>query len=230
MVSVLVAKKMIPAGGIISASSVSAQLRPRAYAGDARNRVTPNQLFNEFGELISNVAVPPGSEIYWTFVKTADTETALSSDLGQDMRLVTLPVDEIKSIAGHIQPNDFVDVLWTGNIPSAGGARSGEFLTKVLLEGVTVAAVGQSSQPRTVRVGKNLYPTSVTLKLSQDEAAKLVFAESVGKIRLVLRESVVPQNLVAEGKKEFDYGDIKEKKTVSNKRGQWIEIIYGKER
>ena len=74
-------------------------------------------------------------------------------------------------------------------------------------------------------------PTSVTLKLSQDEAALLTFAENVGQVKLVLRhQNILPENLSPEKRSiEIGFEDIKRFKTISRKRLKSIEVTYGRD-
>ena len=143
-----------------------------------------------------------------------------------DMRLTSIAIDEITGVAGHVKQNDIVDVLWTGNIPSSTRAGTPSVLTKVLLEGVTVASVGQASTR--VVYADNMELTSITLKLSQDEAALLAFAENVGEIKLILSHQDVFTKAKSLNKSglEINYENIKKSKTISATRKKLIDVIH----
>lgn len=229
LVPVLVASETIATGGIISEATVAIQYRPSRFA--SAGRIDP-QDFKNYGELESTVHIEPGTEILWSFIRTGDTGTSLSEALDSeyDMRLITIAVNEVKGLAGNIRQNDLVDILWTGTIPGSDSRTAPTSLTRVLLEGVVVASVnrtGAGSQG----FGAGMIPTSVTLKLSQDEAALLTFSESVGNVKLLLRhQSVLPENLSPEKRSiEIGYEDIKQFKTISRNRLRSIEVTYGRE-
>lgn len=221
LVPVLVASETIATGGIISEATVAIQYRPSRFA--SAGRIDP-QDFQNYGELESTVHIEPGTEILWSFIRTGDSGSSLSKALDSeyDMRLVTIAVNEVKGLAGNIRQNDLVDILWTGTIPGPDSRTAPAILTKVLLEGVVVASVNRTG---------GMVPTSVTLKLGQDEAALLTFSESVGNVTLLLRhQSVLPENLSPEKSSiEIGYEDIKRFKTISRNRLRSIEVTYGRD-
>jgi len=227
LVPVLVASETIATGGIISEATAAIQYRPSRFA--SAGRIDP-QDFKNYGELESTVHIEPGTEILWSFIRTGDSGTSLSKALDSeyDMRLVTIAVNEVKGLAGNIRQNDLVDILWTGTIPGPDSRTAPAILTRVLLEGVVVASVNRSGAGSQ---GFGMVPSSVTLKLSQDEAALLTFSESVGNVTLLLRhQSVLPENLSPEKSSiEIGYEDIKRFKTISRNRLRSIEVTYGRD-
>jgi len=228
LVAVLVASETIPNGGIISEATAAIQYRPSRFA--SAGRIDPQDFIKNYGELKSAVQIEPGTEILWSFIRTSDSGSSLSQALDSeyDMRLITIAVNEVKGLAGNIRQNDLVDILWTGTIPGPDSRTAPAILTRVLLEGVVVASVNRSGAGSQ---GFGMVPTSVTLKLSQDEAALLTFSESVGNVTLLLRhQSVLPENLSPEKSSiEIGYEDIKRFKTISRNRLRSIEVTYGRD-
>jgi Flp pilus assembly protein CpaB len=96
---------------------------------------------------------------------------------------------------------------------------------------VVVASVNRGG-PGQAGYAVNALPTSVTLKLEQDEAALLTFAESVGEVKLLLRhQNILPENLNPEKTSiEIGYQDIQQYKTISSKRLRSIEVTYGRDK
>lgn len=221
MVEVVVAKKPIPPGGTISPETVAIRSIPKEFASPGV--ITREDNLAEFGDLTSAIPIQPGAQILRAYIRTPEVKTSFARELSPEMRLITIAIDEVKGVSRNLQPNDLVDVLWTGALSAASRGGTGNIVTRVLLEGVTVAAVGS---------GKSGLAASVTLMLSQEEAAKLVFAENAGQIRLVLRHPhVIPDSIVTKGKKEISYSDLADPKTVSTDRmNLMIEIFYGKEK
>ena len=204
------------------------QFRPIDFVPE---RAVPPDYLEKYDEFKSSIHIEPGELILWSYISTTDERNSFSQGLNTeyDMRLIAISVDEVKSIAGHIQQNDIVDVLWTGSVPGAAKKGAPNLITKVLLERVTIAAVGPATTNLQQGYGSSGTPTSVTLKLSQKEAALLTFAESVGNVRLILsHQNVLPKDI--KDKKEgvdVGYENLQKSKTISATRQKWIQVIYG---
>jgi pilus assembly protein CpaB len=107
---------------------------------------------------------------------------SLSSMLEGDKRAVTVRVDDVRGVAGLIRPNDRVDVVL---IRSEGGP-SGKNYSDVILHAVRVLAVDQITGER---MGQAAVAKVVTLEVTSEEAQKVVLAENIGKLSLILRQA-----------------------------------------
>ena len=118
--------------------------------------------------------------------------TSLSTVIQTGMRAVTVPVDDVRGVAGFISPGDFVDIVLTRNESNAGPAVS-----EVILQHVKVLAIDQTSSEHqeSPKVAK-----LVTIEVSQEQALKVLLAVNVGKLSLILRQAsevaVAPQSRV----------------------------------
>ena len=97
------------------------------------------------------------------------------------MRAMSVTINDSSGVAGLIQPNSRVDVLFTRPGSMA------EAVTSVILQNVKVLAIG-----RLVQVGQTLDPKApkmpvATLLVSPEDAQKLELAKNQGKISLTLR-------------------------------------------
>jgi pilus assembly protein CpaB len=114
---------------------------------------------------------------------TAPNEPAtLSSMLPPGKRAVTIRVDDIRGVAGFIQPGDLVDVVL---IRTEAESRSNESYSEVILQSTKVLAIDQITGERTDR------PTiakAVTLEVSIEDAQKILLASNIGRLSLVLRQ------------------------------------------
>jgi pilus assembly protein CpaB len=105
----------------------------------------------------------------------------LPARIPEGMRAVSVPVNDVVSVAGFVQPGTMVDVLVTGG--SASGSN-----TRTILENVRVLAAGQrieqdsDGQPQTSSV--------VTLLVTPEDAGKLTMASTEGRIQLALRNVI----------------------------------------
>ena len=103
-----------------------------------------------------------------------------------DMRVVSIRVDEARGVAGFVRMGNRVDVILTRT--DSKNDPSGSY-ADVLLQDVKVLATGQIANER------QELPTvvqTVTVEVSTEQAQKLILAESVGSLSLVLRQAGKP--------------------------------------
>jgi len=98
------------------------------------------------------------------------------------MRAVSVRVDEARGVAGFVRMGDRVDVImiWTDTRDEPRSSYA-----DVLLQDVKVLATGQIANDR------QEHPTvvqTVTVEASTEQAQKLILAEKVGTLSLVLRQ------------------------------------------
>jgi pilus assembly protein CpaB len=126
-------------------------------------------------------------------VTAPNAHVSLSTIIEPGMRAVTVPVDDVKGVAGFISPGDFVDIVLTRTEGKAGP------VSDVILQHVKVLAIDQTSDehqdvPKIAKL--------VTLEVSQEHALKILLAVNVGKLSLILRQAaevaVAPQTRVTE--------------------------------
>ena len=118
------------------------------------------------------------------------TAARLASQSGADgvpatidpgMRAMSVPVTDVTGVAGLIQPNSRVDVLFTRT------GQIAEAVTTTVLQNIKVLAIG-----RIYQVGQTVDPRApkmpvATLVVTPEEAQVLELAKNQGKISLVLR-------------------------------------------
>jgi pilus assembly protein CpaB len=99
------------------------------------------------------------------------------------MRAVSFRVDEARGVAGFVRMGNRVDVILTRS--DSKNEPRGSY-ADVLLQDVKVLATGQIANER------QEHPTvvqTVTVEVSTEQAQKLILAESVGALSLVLRQA-----------------------------------------
>ncbi len=105
----------------------------------------------------------------------------LSSLLEEGKRAVTVRVDDVRGVAGFVAPGDFVDVVLIGEDP----AFQRENYSEILLHHVKVLAIDQVASERQEQ------PTvakAVTVEVTPEQAQKILLANNVGKLSLILRQ------------------------------------------
>ncbi len=113
---------------------------------------------------------------------TGEGERAsLSALVSEDMRAITIRVNDVIGVAGFILPGDRVDLLLT--------RENGEtqLITDVLLQNVTVLGIDQvagdqETEPVVVK--------AVTLEVTPIQAQKVVLAAQIGTLSLALRNQI----------------------------------------
>lgn len=108
------------------------------------------------------------------------SRAVLSENIPDDMRAVTIPVNDVAGVAGFVTPGDVVDVMMTRDIPNGDGDR----VTSVVLENAQVLAIDRrasenSTEPQELRMA--------TLLTNQIDAQRLALAAQSGRLTLALR-------------------------------------------
>jgi pilus assembly protein CpaB len=111
-----------------------------------------------------------------------DRPATLSTMLDPGKRAVTVRVDDVRGVAGFIQPGDRVDVVL---IRTEAESRTNESYSDVILQSAKVLAVDQLAAERS---DKPTIAKAVTLEVSAEEAQKILLATNIGRLSLVLRQ------------------------------------------
>ena len=129
----------------------------------------------------------------------------LASILPEELRAVSIPVNQVTGVGGFVRAGDVVDVLLTRQIPGDGADRNDQ-MTNVVLENVLVLAIDQVADENATdpKVGN-----TATLQTDITGAQKLVLAGQIGSLSLVLRnvenqlvgstETITPSDLGGAG-------------------------------
>jgi pilus assembly protein CpaB len=113
----------------------------------------------------------------------AETED-ITKKISAGGRAVSIGVSDITAVAKMIQPEDYVDIIYTFN---------GQ--TSVLLENVRVLAVGKTLTDSNAtssdsKENQNADYGTITLELNAANAVKVINADETGKIKFVLRSKL----------------------------------------
>ncbi len=114
---------------------------------------------------------------------TQSASLAFSSQLALGRRAITLPVDQINSLSGLLQPGDLIDLYVSFE-------HQRRRVTAPLLQGVLVLATGRAT--RFEGDAEGTYST-VTLDAAPEDVVKLVAARQGGAITAILRNPDDPQ-------------------------------------
>lgn len=174
-VQVIVAKADLTRGTRLSTDNLAVRAIPRSYAHSVA--LTPEQYEHVAGQVLA-YPVKSGEMILWGLLEGKRVPT-FSARVETGRRAMTVPVDEISSISGLLEPGDFIDLMLTFD-------REGRKVTLPLLQNVQVMATGQRAvdDPRS---GERRHYSTVTLDTTPEQAQRVIVAREAGKITALLR-------------------------------------------
>lgn len=182
-VSLVVAKRDITDGEVLSSDNLAVRDIPVEYAHSTA--IHPEQFDDIDGQRIVQ-GVKSGELVLWSLL-AGQQAPAFSNVVAVGRRAITVPVDEINSISGMLQPGDFIDLMATIE-------RNGRKRIFPLLQNVKVLATGQkpvnSRPPNALDVNEQAVDdnyATVTLDADPQEAQAVIMAREIGKITALLR-------------------------------------------
>lgn len=188
--AVVVAKTDLPRGARLTGETAAVRQVPREFAHSSS--IMPDQFSRAEGQALA-FPVKSGEPILWSLLEAKKAPT-FSARLEPGLRAITVPIDEINSHSGMLEPGDLIDLICTLN-------RKSQKLTFPLLQRVTVIATGSRvvDDPKS---GEKRKYTTVTLETTPENAQNLIRAREQGEITALLRNPDDMRPLVN------PYGDI----------------------
>jgi pilus assembly protein CpaB len=209
-VEVLVAKRELDTGAKLSANTIAIRKVPRDFAHSAA--LKPSDFEKVNGQALA-YPIKGGEMVMWGLLEAKRTPT-FSARVGTGRRAMTVPVDEINSISGMLEPGDMIDLMVTMD-------RKSKKHTFPLLQSVQVMATGQRSadDPKS---GERRSYTTVTLDATPEQAHNLIVAREAGKITALLRN---PQDKQLMKTSPADIAALLGME--SQQGGRQIPVLYG---
>lgn len=175
-VLLVVAKRDLPAGTLLGSDVLAQREVPKPWAQS--QAVRPDEFARVEGERLGQ-PLRSGEMLMWSHLEGRKA-ASFSARVANGRRAVTVPVDEVSSISGLLEPGDRIDVYATLD-------RGGQRHTLPVLAHVRVLATGQrASDDSAVRNERRTY-TTVTLDLEPQQAINLLLARESGRITALLR-------------------------------------------
>ncbi|MBJ7311684.1 Flp pilus assembly protein CpaB [Rugamonas sp. CCM 8940] len=174
-VQVVVAKVDIARGVKLDNHNVAVRNVPAEFAHSVA--VLPDDFPRIDGQALA-FPVKAGEMILWGLVESPKAP-AFSSRVESGRRAMTVPVDEINSISGMLEPGDLIDLIVTVE-------QAGKKLTFPLLQRVPVMATGQRAADDAQSGDRRQYST-VTVDTTPAQAQSLIMGREVGKLTALLR-------------------------------------------
>jgi pilus assembly protein CpaB len=142
-------------------------------------------------------------------ITSPNQPATLSSILAPGKRAVTVRVDDVRGVAGFIQPGDLVDVVL---IRTEADSRSNDSYSEVILQSAKVLAIDQITGEHTEQ------PTiakAVTLEVGVQDAQKILLATNIGRLSLILRQPAGASNDQVRRITERDLGNAPPERKVA---------------
>ncbi|MBW4036091.1 MAG: Flp pilus assembly protein CpaB, partial [Proteobacteria bacterium] len=121
----------------------------------------------------------------------------LAAVLRPGTRAISVPVNVVSGVSGLIWPGDHVDILLTETMPAT-TPRADQVFSELVLRDIRVIAIGQNivqgaagNPQATAAASATLYQT-VTLQVSPRAAQKIVVAQQLGSLSLIVRSAHTP--------------------------------------
>lgn len=174
-VGVVVAKRALKQGERISEDTVAVRAVPVDFAHS--QAILPEAFDRVAGQVLA-YPLKAGEIVLWGLLEGKKVPT-FSSRVAEGRRAITVPVDEINSISGLLEPGDVVDLVLTLE-------RRGKKHSFVMQQKVPVLATGQRSMDDP-RSGERRQYSTVTLDTTPDQARNIIRAREAGKLTALLR-------------------------------------------
>ena len=135
--------------------------------------------------MVATTDIQRGEVLVQTRLARHDGGSTLAALVKENMRAVTVRVDDVVGVAGFLLPGNRVDVLATRMMPGTRRAQTETILTNIKVLAVDQTAATQQNDPVIVR--------AVTLELSPGQSEEIVKAKEEGSIQLTLRNPLDEQ-------------------------------------
>lgn len=184
---VLVAKRALTAGTIITADALGFQPWPNELVQDAYF-IDGEADMNELIGTVVRYPITVGEPVTQGALVSPGDRGFLAAALGPGMRAVTVPVTAMTGVGGFVFPGDRVDLVLTQEVQGQDGG-TGLKTAETVLRNLRVLATDQSTETTTDENGKTVVTEfrTVTLEVTPKIAEKVAVAQTIGTITLALR-------------------------------------------
>lgn len=218
-IAVIVAAQDLPGGTVLDGEVLAVRELPVEW-------VSPHALLPEHAADIASSrlthAISRGEPLLRAHIG-AMPQPGFSARLKDGRRAVTIPVDELSSVSGLLQPGDLIDLYVSFD-------HQGSPVTLPLLQGMRVLATGRQvdAQLSDLPQPADRNFSTLTLDASLDDAVKLVAARREGMITAMLRRP--GDRSVARAQSRGDLGRIlglADPAAPPAARSKRVPVIYG---
>ena len=183
---VLVAKRSLPVGTIITPDSVAFQPWPSELVSNAYFLEADSKIDSLLGTVVRNAVTAGQPVTQGSLVKPGD-RGFLAAALGPGMRAVTVPVSARTGVAGFVFPGDRVDLVLTQSVSGDGGGPALN-ASETIIRNLRVLATDQRVSAENAEGKREVVTfTTVTVEATPKLAEKIAVAQTIGTLSLSLR-------------------------------------------
>jgi pilus assembly protein CpaB len=184
---VLVAKRALPAGTIITADALGFQPWPKELVKDAYF-IDGEANMEELLGTVVRYPVTAGEPVTQGSLVSPGDRGFLAAALAPGMRAVTVPVSAMTGVGGFVFPGDRVDLVLSQEIDDPNDGPSLK-TAETILRNLRVLATDQTTETTTDENGKTVVTAfrTVTLEVTPKMAEKVAVGQVVGTLSLALR-------------------------------------------
>ncbi len=173
MVEVLVPVRNIEAGAALEVGLFRKEPRPQSAIS--------TRIVSDFEQIQGQYArslILAGQPLHKDYITSVRPVNAITANIPEGHRAVTISVDAKSSVEGWVRPGARVDVAWASNIKGRPGVT-------VIVQNALVLSAERQTDAR-VNPGDPV-PSTVTLLVTSNDAAKIQLAQTTGALTLQLR-------------------------------------------
>lgn len=176
MTQVVVPNTALQQGTIVTKGKLSLREVPARYVHN--NVLTGESFDSALGQRL-RTDIGAGKPLLWAHLEGGDSAT-FSNTLVEGNRALTVPVDEINSISGMLQPSDRIDLFLTET-------RDGEKQIYPIMQNLHVLATGVKTEVDMSGKPTGRSYNTITVQVTPKNAKRIVLAQDVGKLTATLR-------------------------------------------
>jgi pilus assembly protein CpaB len=174
-VTVLVPSREVSAGSLLDPSMFRAEQRPEVSV--ATIRVIKD--FEEIKNYYARTLLVRGQPLHQELITKVRPLNAITTNIPEGYRAVTISVDARTGVMGFAQPGARVDVVWASRIRDKPGVT-------VIVQNAKVLSAERQTRTDGVEM-EGPIPSTITLLVSTEDAAKIQLASTTGAMSLSLR-------------------------------------------
>ena len=173
MVDVLVPVREIEAGSPLEPAMFRRESRPQGV-------VSPRAVrdFEEIQSQFARSLIVAGQPLHRDYITSVKPTNPITANIPEGHRAVTISVDAKSAVEGWVRPGARVDVVWASTIRGKPGIT-------VIVQNARVLSAERQTDTK-VQAGEKV-PSTVTLLVTADDAAKIQLAQTTGSLTLQLR-------------------------------------------
>lgn len=184
---VVIAAKLIPEHVVITEDMVSLE----EVHSDSIHPDALRSLEEVVGG-ISRAEIISGEQLLSARIVTEDIKPSLSYQVPENMRAMTIPIDQVSGLVNYITVGDRVDILvsYVFEEEDAEGEENTIPYTFTQLQNIEVAALGGLKAPLEEETVNTEQENTITIFVNPQQAEVLAFANVNGTFHLTLRNPV----------------------------------------